>query len=99
MDETRLNSTFNIQHLSSSLAQGSKRIRRPRSRYRDRDALAGVASRELVVKLLQPGFLVAVDQDVKLRKGTIALLTGFGDGLASQFVEHCALDLRYDLLF
>src|SRR5438876_445766 len=72
-------------------------VRRPRSGQRERDALGVVPARELIAKLLQARFLVAVDENVDLRECSAALQTRFGHGVAGELLHHRGFNLADDL--
>src|SRR5947209_1299553 len=76
-----------------------ERIRRPRPRQRKGHAVAGIARRQLLAKLLKPRLFITIEQHVDLRKRARPLLPRFGDGGARELVHHRALDLCDDLLF
>src|SRR2546423_12913979 len=82
------------RRVRSSVGSGiGKCVRRPRSGQRNAHAIAGVARIEITAQLLEPRLFVAVDQDIDLREGAAALLARLGHGVASELVEHGALDL------
>src|SRR5205823_7725293 len=81
-----------------ALRSSCERVRRPRSRERQRHSFIVVAARERVVQLLQTRFLIARDEDVDLREGAVAALARLRDGLAGQLLEHGLFDLRGHLL-
>src|SRR3954466_12036560 len=82
----------------SVIVRYRERIRRPRSGQRKGHAFRGVAAGEGVAQLFETRFLIALDEEVDLRKGAGALLARFGDGIAGEFLHHRALHFRDHLL-
>ena len=72
----------NVHRSSFRVHRSSEAVRRPRSGERERHALRLVAARQFFAQLLQTRFLIAVDEDVDLRKGAAALQARFGNRVA-----------------
>src|SRR5437763_1079278 len=78
---------------SSVWSDMGKRVRRPGTGDRKGHAFVRVAVGERGVELLEARLLIAIDQHVDLRKGTLALRARFGDRVAGEAREHFLFDL------